>query len=356
MPAVALAQLEVFSARDIARAARVATRDVQRQMETGQVRTIEPGGRYVSYADAVRAVRQFVVPSGEVPREIFETPRAAQAHGKAVPLLLSSTLHATFVLGALLITTLGLVPTATSSTENRLPPEPVRLVFLAIPGPGGGGGGGGLRQRQPPPKARREGARKLSSPLPARVPPPKPPEPIKEPEDRPEPAVLEAEKLPPILAPIVVSPADPIDRPGVLEESASDSTSRGSGTGGGVGTGQGTGIGEGTGTGVGEGSGGGTGGGPYRPGSGITPPRLLKEVRPDYTEEARQRNLEGEVILEIVVRRDGSVGEVKVLQGLAAGLNERAVQAVRQWRFHPARRLNTPVDVIVEVAVDFRLR
>jgi protein TonB len=57
-----------------------------------------------------------------------------------------------------------------------------------------------------------------------------------------------------------------------------------------------------------------------------------------------------------VVRRDGSVGDVRVLQGLAGGLNERAMQAVRQWRFTPARRLGTPVDVIVEVAVEFRLR
>jgi TonB family protein len=168
--------------------------------------------------------------------------------------------------------------------------------------------------------------------------------------------VLEAEKLPPIIAPVVVAKADPIDRPGVLEETTADTDSRGSGAGGGVGTGQGAGIGEGQGPGLGDGSGGGTGGGPYRPGSGITPPRLLREVRPEYTEEARQRNLEGEVILEIVVRRDGSVGDVRVLQGLGAGLNERAVQAVRQWRFTPARRLNSTVDVIVEVAVDFRLR
>jgi TonB family protein len=243
-----------------------------------------------------------------------------------------------------------------ATTEDRVLPEKMRLVFLAVPGPGGGGGGGGTLQRKPPPRARRQGVRRLDSPLPARVPPPPPPEPVKEPEDRPEPAVLEAEKLPPIIAPVVVSPSDPIDRPGVLEQTTAENNSRGPGAGGGVGTGQGTGIGEGQGTGLGEGSGGGTGGGPYRPGSGITPPRLLKEVRPEYTEEARQRNLEGEVILEIVVKRDGSVGDVRILQGLGAGLNERAVQAVRQWRFTPARRLNTAVDVMVEVAVDFRLR
>ena len=47
---------------------------------------------------------------------------------------------------------------------------------------------------------------------------------------------------------------------------------------------------------------------------------------------------------------------MKVLQGLGAGLNDRAIQAVRQWRFSPAQRLGTPVDVIVEVGVEFKLR
>jgi protein TonB len=79
-------------------------------------------------------------------------------------------------------------------------------------------------------------------------------------------------------------------------------------------------------------------------------------VKPDYTDEARRRNLNGEVLLEIVVRADGRVGDVRVLQGLGAGLDQRAIEAVRQWRFSPARRLGKPVDVLVEVAVEFRLR
>jgi protein TonB len=123
-----------------------------------------------------------------------------------------------------------------------------------------------------------------------------------------------------------------------------------------VGSGAGTGVGEGDGPGIGPGSGGGIGGGPYRGGSGIEPPRLLREVKAGYTEEARQRRIAGDVLLEIVVRQDGSVGDVKVLQGLGSGLNERAVQAVRQWRFAPARRQGAPVDVIVEVAVEFKIR
>jgi protein TonB len=79
-------------------------------------------------------------------------------------------------------------------------------------------------------------------------------------------------------------------------------------------------------------------------------------VKADYTEEARRRNLEGEVVLEIVVRRDGSVGDVKLVNGLGSGLNDRAIAAVKQWRFSPAKRLGSPVDVIVEVAVEFKLR
>lgn len=98
------------------------------------------------------------------------------------------------------------------------------------------------------------------------------------------------------------------------------------------------------------------GGGPYRPGSGVTPPRLLKEVRAEYTDTARRANVSGEVVLEIVVRRDGSVGDVRVMRRLGSGLDERAVQAVRQWRFAPSTLKGVPVDVIVEVGVEFKLR
>lgn len=231
----------------------------------------------------------------------------------------------------------------------------MRLVFLSTPGPGGGGGGGGLLQKTPPPKASREGKRAISSPIPLR----KPPKPIAAtaapPEPKPDP-LLKAEALPVVIAPIIAAPADSRDRIGALRQTPVSTDSRGPGKGGGAGTGEGTGIGEGEGTGVGPGSGGGTGGGPYRPGSGIEPPRLLREVKADYTEEARVGGLTGEVVLEIVVRRDGAVGDVRILQGLGAGLNDRAVQAVRQWRFTPARRQGTAVDVIVEVAVEFRLR
>ena len=59
--------------------------------------------------------------------------------------------------------------------------------------------------------------------------------------------------------------------------------------------------------------------------------------------------------MEVVVRATAR-RHVRVLQGLGSGLDQRAIDAVRQWRFNPARRLGTAVDVMVEIAVEFRLR
>jgi TonB family protein len=137
---------------------------------------------------------------------------------------------------------------------------------------------------------------------------------------------------------------------------AAASASAGPGSGGGAGTGTGGGLGDGRGNGIGAGTGGGTGGGPFLPGTGIDPPTLLREVKPLYTDEARRRSLEGNVTLEIVVRRDGTVSDLRVLRSLGAGLDERAIEAVRQWRFSPAHRQGAPVDVIAQVSVEFRLR
>ena len=148
-----------------------------------------------------------------------------------------------------------------------------------------------------------------------------------------------------------------IDRVGTLTlGEAPARPSQGPGDGGGAGTGQGTGAGEGRGAGLGPGSGGGTGGGPYQPGSGVTPPVLVREVRPDYTAEARRRGVEGDVVLQIVVRQNGTVGNITVLRSLEPGLDQKAIEAVRRWQFGPARRQGQAVDVLVDVSVAFTLR
>ena len=263
---------------------------------------------------------------------------------------MSTGLHAAVILLGVLLTTVTL-NTSSDSSDSGDRPRLASLVFVAEPGPGGGGGGGGLRMPDPPPKAERQGPHAISSPVPERLKPrrvetPKAPEPR-----------LENESLPPIFAPLAAVRAETRDIRGMLTVHASEhDPSQGQGEGGGVGDGGGTGIGGGTGSGVGPGSGGGTGGGPYRPGTGIVAPRLLHEERPNYTEEARRREIEGAVLLEIVVLSDGTVSNVRLLSRLGYGLDEQAVQAVQQWRFAAAERFGTPVDVLVEVSVEFRLR
>ena len=353
---------DVFTPREIANAAGVHVREARALFASGAVEVI--GGRFVPQADAIRAVR---ILKGsdivEVDRPLFRRP-AGTRRSPGGALAASGALHLAALGCLVLLATMG-VATAPEERDTT----PVRLIFLATPGPGGGGGGGGLHQPAPPPKAEKKGTSPLRSP----VPPPrpittKPPDPKPQPTPPPvsiEPAPKPVEPPPPppapvplpqVVAPVATAPADTRDKAGVLADSSSNADSHGPGTGSGAGTGQGTGIGEGTGSGIGPGSGGGTGGGPYRPGSGITPPAIVREVKPDYTEEARRRGIAGDVDLEIVVRADGNVGNVTLIHGLGSGLDQRAIDAVRQWRFSPARRFGTPVDVIVEVSVEFKLR
>ena len=353
---------DVFTAREIARAAGTAIADARALLASGSVRSVD--GRFVETSEAVRAVqllqgRRTTSPDA---RPMFD-PLRLSSRKRAAPLTVSGLIHAA-AFGIALLTTLGV----TTQREVQPAPSPTRLVFLVARGPGGGGGGGGLRQPAPVRPAQLEGKRAMKSPVPIvraikradpepRRPDPPPPPPVRPTPTpvEPPPPVAKPDPPPPVVAPVASASADTRDRSGDLAERP-PSESQGPGNGGGAGNGGGTGLGAGTGPGIGEGSGGGTGGGPYRPGSGIEAPGLLREVKPEYTEEARRRGLTGDVVLEIVVRSDGRVGAVRIVRGLGGGLDQRAAEAVRQWQFSPARRLGTPVDVVVEVAVEFRLR
>jgi TonB family protein len=126
--------------------------------------------------------------------------------------------------------------------------------------------------------------------------------------------------------------------------------------GGGVGEGVGTGIGSGTGPGLGPGSGGGFGGGAYRPGNGVVPPTLITQVRPSYTTDALRLKIQGTVVLEVVVGRDGVPRDMRVIRSLdRGGLDAEAMAAVRQWRVTPGRIGDRPVDVLVTILLDFRI-
>jgi protein TonB len=363
-PAYTLDLPEVYSATELADASGVRPWVVAELIACAEIPTVD--GEHVAFSDASEAVlaiktgRLRAHPAGARPG-VFGSAlvdrRMRDSQSQQVSALMSTGLHMAVILLVVFLTTVRLT-TAFDDTDEILPQQLTRLIFLAEPGPGGGGGGGGLRMPTAPPPAERKGARTVSSPVPARV-EPRLVEPVTDPEP---PKPLDNESLPPIFAPLVAAPADSRDIRGLLTDVAletppeSDEQSQGPGFEGGVGSGAGTGIGSGSGSGIGPGSGGGTGGGPYRPGSGITPPRLTHEERPHYTEAARRRGVEGSVVLEIVVRSDGSVGDIRVLRGVEAGLDQQAIAAVRQWRFDAAERFGTPVDVLVEVSVEFRLR
>jgi protein TonB len=131
--------------------------------------------------------------------------------------------------------------------------------------------------------------------------------------------------------------------------------SNGTGSGGGVGSGSGGGVGSGRGPGVGPGWGGGIGGGPYRVGGGVSAPRILFAPDPEYSEEARKAKYQGTVVLWVVVAPDGRPRDVRVQRSLGLGLDEKAVEAVRTWKFDPARKDGQPVAVQINVEVNFRL-
>ena len=131
--------------------------------------------------------------------------------------------------------------------------------------------------------------------------------------------------------------------------------SNGTGSGGGIGTGSGGGVGAGTGPGVGEGRGGGFGGGVFKVGGGVSAPRALLTPDPEYSEEARKAKYQGTCVLWLIVDSSGRPQQIRVSRSLGMGLDEKAVEAVRQWKFEPAMKDGKPVAVQINVEVNFRL-
>ena len=131
--------------------------------------------------------------------------------------------------------------------------------------------------------------------------------------------------------------------------------SNGTGSGGGIGSGSGGGVGVGTGPGVGEGRGGGVGGGVFRVGGGVSAPRVVYQPDPEYSEEARKAKYQGTCVLWLVVGPDGRPRDLRVARSLGLGLDEKAIEAVKTWKFEPAMKDGKPVAVQINVEVSFRL-
>ena len=131
--------------------------------------------------------------------------------------------------------------------------------------------------------------------------------------------------------------------------------SNGTGTLGGIGSGSGGGAGAGSGNGIGVGSGGGIGGGVFRVGGGVSAPVPIYQPEAQYSEEARRVKHQGVVLVQAIIGVDGRPRDLRVLRALGMGLDEKALEAVRIWRFEPAIKDGHPVAVMVNVEVNFRL-
>jgi len=124
---------------------------------------------------------------------------------------------------------------------------------------------------------------------------------------------------------------------------------------GSMGQGSGTGIGNGNGSGLGNGTGGGYGGLLHHVGGGVSAPILTFKVDPEFSEEARKSKTAGNVLVNLIVNAQGRPENVHVLRGVGMGLDEKAVEAVRQYKFTPAMEAGKPVAVELNVEVNFEI-
>ncbi|HEY2170633.1 MAG TPA: energy transducer TonB [Candidatus Angelobacter sp.] len=132
--------------------------------------------------------------------------------------------------------------------------------------------------------------------------------------------------------------------------------SNGPGVGGGIGGKAGGGVGgDGGGSGRGPGSSGGCCGNIYSPGDGVSIPRAIYSPEPEFSEEARRSKYQGEVTLLATITADGRTRDLLVVRSLGMGLDEKAIEAVRTWRFEPARKDGRPVAVQMNIIVSFHL-
>jgi TonB family protein len=200
----------------------------------------------------------------------------------------------------------------------------------------GGGGGGGARQVVDASKG------KLPKPEPRQFTPP-----------RVDPVEAKLQMPPSIIAPPDVANlqannfGDPLSKLGI--------PSNGTGFGGGIGSGGAGGVGTGHGAGVGPASEGGFFGRAYKIGGVVSAPSLLFKVEPEYSEEARKAKWQGTVVLSVIVDEMGRPNHLSVLRPLGLGLDQKAIDAVSQWRFKPGQKDGKAVPVIATIEVNFRL-
>jgi protein TonB len=299
---------------------------------------VEPPSLLVSLRQAVADL--LYPPKTETTATPIDVKPIWSKRNSLFPQWMSVALHAAFV-GVLII------PAAASSI---LLPEAINITMLVPTAPlllpagrAGGGGGGGMQTPTPPSKGvpPRGADRQLLPPM------------------------VEAKNLAPelIVEPTLIAPSlahlpqfsfitigDP--------NGVKGPPSAGPGTNGGIGTGDGPGVGGGKGAGFNNGEGGNAGGGPaiYGIGGGVSAPTVLLEILPEYSDDARKARIQGTVELMAIVNADGTLTFESVMKSLGFGLDQKAIEAVKKWKFRPALKDGKPVATRVNISVNFTLR
>jgi TonB family protein len=201
--------------------------------------------------------------------------------------------------------------------------QPIEIVLPSESATVGHDAGGGAHEKVPASKGVPPKTAKTIPLAPPRV------DPIPDPVLPTPASVLGPPAPPPLLAQL----GDPLGKLG--------GSSNGPGSGGGIGSGRGGGVGAGTGA--------------YRVGGGVSAPVATFQPDPEYSEEARKAKYQGEVWLRVIVGADGRAHDIRVSRSLGLGLDEKAIESVKTWRFEPGKKDGVPVAVEVSVEVVFHL-
>ncbi|HMI51851.1 MAG TPA: energy transducer TonB [Candidatus Saccharimonadales bacterium] len=260
--------------------------------------------------------------------------------------VISISLHAALI-ALLVIPLFTKILPASTEAKNKVDITPIDLSPYVSKLPAGaqkagGGGGGGDRSVEPPTKGK---APKFKwdqfTPPEAKIKNPNPKLPM-------DPSLLGPPDLK-VQNPALNNMGDPM--------AAAVNLSGGSGGGGGIGTGEMGGVGSGSGGGLGPGEGGGTGGGAFRAGvNGVGVPVCLYCPYPQYSDEARKAKYQGTVVLLVTITPDGRAIDIQVVKGPGLGLEEKAIEAVKGWKFKPAAGPSGKIVAVrVPIEVTFRL-
>jgi periplasmic protein TonB len=182
----------------------------------------------------------------------------------------------------------------------------------------------------------------------------------KDPITPPQPQTLDHPKLP---EPAAINVQKDIQLPdnnmpmiGMHDSSNVQMASAGTGSGAGMGSGSGGGLGSGQGNGYGPGYGGNYGGGLEQIGGRVSAPVLIHSVEAEFSDEARRAKYQGVCLVSLIVDAQGNPQNIRVVRALGMGLDEKAIEAIRQYKFKPAMKDGkTAVPVPITIEVDFRL-